>query len=371
MTRVARFVPVPFVGGVGVSVMAYWRLMDHAEFPADFFVREPLPEPLVREIESEGGRVFVVPGFSRPLAFLRTTVRLLKEGRYGIVHANMSTLSAFPLLAAKLAGVPVRIAHSHTTSTFREPVRHLAKLALRPLANVLATRYAACSENAARWQFGASRVKAGRVCVLHTAVDMRRFAFAAGERARLRRELGYGPDDIVVGLVGRLVTQKNPVRTVRILGSFARIRPSARLLVVGDGPLSDAMRTEADRLGLRGRVTFVGRKTDPSPYYNAMDVFAFPSLYEGLGRVLVEAQINGLRGVASDAVPQEAKVSELVEFVPLAASDDEWAAAFGRAADAGRTAQDMRPTVADAGYDITREARRNADFYRAALAERA
>lgn len=371
MTRIARFVPVPVIGGVGVSVLAYWRLIDRVEFATDFFVQEAMPESLVREIEAAGGRVHVVPRFSHPLAFLRMAVRLLKSGAYDIAHANMSTLSALPLLAARLAGIPVRIAHSHTTSTFREPVRHLAKLALRPFANALATHYAACSENAACWQFGASRVKAGKVCVLHTAIEMRRFAFDAETRLRLRGELGYGPNDIVIGLVGRLVTQKNPVRMVRILGAIARIRPSTRLLVVGDGPLADAMRTEADRFGLRDRVTFVGRKADPSPYYNAMDVFAFPSLYEGLGRVLVEAQINGLRSVASDAVPQEAKVSQFVEFVSLAASDEKWAAAFCRAADAGRTAQDMMSTVADAGYDITREARRNAEFYRSALAERA
>lgn len=363
MKRIARFVPVPIVGGVGVSVMAYFRLLDHAQYPTDFFVQEALPRDLEDEICAAGGRVIVLPPFSHPFRYLRQTIAALRAGRYDVVHSHMNTLGAFPLFAAWRAGVPVRIAQAHATSSWREPLRHLSKLILRPLTNLLATRYAACSENAARWQFGEAALRAGRVLIIHTAIDLDRFAFDAAKRVAMRKQLEFTDGEPVIGHVGRMCSVKNQLRLLSIFVQVRERLPAARLLLVGGGAMLESVKAKADALGLGESVVFAGETNGAADYYQAMDVFAFPSLYEGLGRSLIEAQTNGVRSVASTAVPPEAKVTELVEFVSLESSDAFWAERLVAALHAPRGDHDSLSRVAAAGYDVQQEVNRHAALY--------
>lgn len=363
MKRIARFVPVPIVGGVGVSVLTYFRLLDHAKYPTDFFVQSALPSEIVREIESAGGRVVVLPPFSRPLSYLMRTVSELRNGHYDVVHSHMNTLSAFPLLAALIVRVPIRIAQAHATSSWREPLRHFSKLILRPLTKLLATRYAACSENAGRWQFGEKALRTGRVLIIHTAIDLDRFAFDAAKRVAIRTKLGFTDGEPVVGHVGRMCSVKNQLRLLSIFAQVKRHLPAARLLLVGGGAMLESVKAQANVLGLGESVVFAGETNGAADYYHAMDVFAFPSLYEGLGRSLIEAQTNGVRSVASTAVPSEAKVTNLVEFVPLELSDAFWAERLVAALRSPRGDCGSALQVAAAGYDVRQEVHRHAALY--------
>lgn len=365
--KVAVFVPRPMAtGGVGICLRNYRRHLDPQAVRMDFFAPEVVPEPVIREIEATGGTVTRVRGVANLPLYLWQVYRLLRSGRYDIAHANMNTLSLPALFAAWLAGIPVRITHAHSASHPRERLRHVVKRALAPFSKLFATRLLACSHQAGTFQFGRRAMASGRVEVLPNAIDLDRYRFDPAARLSVRHEFGLD-GKFVVGNVGRFVTQKNPLFMLEIFAALAKRREDAVLFLLGEGPLRGEIERCARELGLEGRVVMPGQRLDPWRYYNAFDAFCFPSIYEGLGLVLVEAQANGLACVTSTEVPREADMTGTVTFLPLSDSADRWADALAadavkgsdRAADSAARCAAVRA----AGYDIAEAAVRLASIY--------
>ena len=233
-------------------------------------------------------------------------------------------MSVFPLFAAWRAGVPVRICHNHTTAHWGEGAKTFLKYILRPFNKIFATDYFACGETAGRWMYGDRCFDAGKVTVMPNAIDTEKFAFDPEARVRLRNELGIPQDAFVVGHVGRFMYQKNHSFLVDIFAELLKEKPSARLLLIGEGELMGQIQEKVRRLGIKDSVIFTGARQDVNKLYSVMDVFCLPSFYEGMPVVAWEAQANGLPCVFSDEVSKESEKSQNCYFVDINEAREKW-----------------------------------------------
>lgn len=224
----------------------------------------------------------------------------------------------------KKIGIPVRIAHSHSTTNKREKKKNLMKQLLRVFSKVYATDYMCCSEHAGRWLFGDKEYDKGNVYLLNNAIDIEKFKYDEKLRRKKRKELEIDDDTLVIGHVGRFVEQKNHRFLIDIFNEIHQKNRNSILLLIGQGPLMKEIKEKVEKLNLSRCVKFLGQRNDANQLYNAMDVFLFPSLYEGLGMVLIEAQANGLPCLASSEVPQTAKITNIIDFIDLKEDKNIW-----------------------------------------------
>ena len=327
--RVAQVVGRMMGGGVEATVMNHYRHIDRSQVQFDFIVQTDSTMVPKDEIESLGGRVFYVPPYSNPVKYVNACRKLFQQIHPRIVHSHMNAVSVFTLMAAKQAGVPVRIAHSHSTSNPNEKAKTLVKNVLRPFSKVYPTHLAACGDYSARWLFGDQTVDQGKVKIIRNAIELDRFAFDEEARTRLRKEIEASDDIRVIGQVGRFSAQKNQLFSLDVLAELVKKNPRVLLVFLGVGDDMDKVKAKAHDLGLSDHVRFLGMRSDVNEWYSAFDVLLFPSLYEGLPLTAVEAQVSGLPLVVSDKVPKEADlIPSLVRRISLDAGIESWVSAF-------------------------------------------
>lgn len=315
--RVAQIIGKWLGGGVESVVMNYYRHIDRTKIQFDFICDEDSTNIPYEEIEKMGGKVILIPPYQKVFKYHKKLKEVLKSGGYKIVHSHINTLSVFSLFAAKCAGVPVRIAHSHSTTNKKEKKKNLLKQILRPFSKVFATDYMCCSELAGRWLFGNKEYDNGNVYLLNNAIDLDKFKYDEEKRKEKRKELNIEDSTLVIGHVGRFVEQKNHRFLIDIFNEVHKQKENSILLLAGQGPLMEEMKEKVKILGIEDSVKFLGQRNDINELYQAMDLLLFPSLYEGLGMVVVEAQISGLPCVVSTEIPKIAKVTKKITFVNL------------------------------------------------------
>ena len=283
---------------------------------------------------------------------MRTLRRLIKENDYKVIHIEQNSASmAMDAFVAKTCGVPVIIGHSHNTRCNVLWQHYM----FRPFVNLFMTDRFACSEAAGQWLFG----NRSDVKVVNNAIDTNRYLFDNQIRQSVRKELGL-EGKFVVGFVGRLHNQKNPIRMLEIFKAVCDKEPLAHLILIGEGEERDAMAAKARELRIDEKVLFLGRRENVNELMMAMDVLLMPSLYEGLPVVIVEAQSSGLRCIISDKVPAP-QLTGRVSILSLETSDELWASEIVKGDDFDRTkAQDM---IIAGGYDISHEAKKLEQFY--------
>lgn len=311
--RVAHILGKMVGGGVEAFIMNYYRHIDKEKVQFDFIIDSDSTVVPREEIEKLGGRIIEIPPYQHIFKYTKELKKVLKENKYKIVHSHLNSLSVFPLYCAWTVKVPVRIAHSHSTTNKKEWKKNLIKRILKPFSKVFATDYFACSEHAGSWLFGNKTFNEGKVTLIYNAIDVEKFRFNNETRSRIRKELNID-DKYVLGHVGRFVKQKNHEFLIEIFNEVHKQNSSAVLLLIGDGPLESNIKQKVKELNLEEQVYFLGVRDNVNEYMQAMDVFVFPSLYEGLGIVAIEAQCSGLRCICSTEVPLEVKVSEQVCF---------------------------------------------------------
>ena len=309
-------------GGMEAFVMNYFRELARQGVSFDF-VSMYGTIAYEKEILELGGRVFYVPNIKKDyFGYIKAFRKLLSREKYDVVHVNMlSAANIVPLRLAKQAGVRKVIAHSHNASA-PGIVRKLMDGVNRPRMKHYVNEKFACSEKAGRWLFGDK-------------------AFERGE----------------VGHVGRFQIQKNHEAILRIFHEIQRKEPAARLCLIGDGELKEQIQEQAKKAGVLDKIIFTGVCQDVERYLSAMDVFLFPSLFEGLPFTLLEAQANGLPCVISDQITGEAVLSrENVTMISLAESPEKWAKAVFKMKEAGRIErEEAARRLAEAGFDIHKE----------------
>ena len=323
--RIAHIMGKMIAGGVESVVTSEFLEMDKSKIQFDFICDEDSTNIPYDLIEKNGGRVIIIPPYQKAFKYHKELKKVLKENNYKIVHSHISTMSVFSLFAAKCAGVPVRIAHSHSTTNKKEKKKNLMKQVLRPFSKVFATNYMCCSELAGRWLFGNKEYDKGNVYLLNNAIDLDKFKYNESLRKKKRKELGIKDDTLVIGHLGRFVAQKNHTFLIDIFNEIHKKNSNSILLLAGQGPLMEDIKNKVKELDLNDSVKFLGQRSDANELYQAFDVFLLPSLYEGLPVVGVEAQAAGLLCYLSDDMTKETKVLDITKFMSLNNTPKEWA----------------------------------------------
>ena len=347
-------------GGIESFLHTMLTHMDRAGLEIDLVTDKLCPSVFTRPLEALGVHFVELSGSLRRIGGNRRRfARLLAQRQYDAVHVNaFQGLSLAMLQLAKQAGVSVRIAHSHGAGlrpSLTKPLKYLLHRWGSLRYGSAATVRLACSETAAAFLFGPAK----EYVQFPNGIETDRFAYDPAVRNAVRKELGLD-DCFVIGHAGRFDALKNQMFLVDVMAMLQE--PSARLLLVGDGPQKGDVMKKAEKQGLSQRILFTGVRTDPERLYQAMDVFALPSRREGFGIVAVEAQTAGLPVLCSDGVPHETMVTPLARQLPLSAGPAAWAQMLRH------MKNEIRPQSADAvrqaGYDVTDGASRLEQIYK-------
>lgn len=362
MVRVLHVVTYMGRGGLETMLMNYYRQMDKDQVQFDFLVHRQEEAAYDSEILESGGKIYrferLVPWSS---SYKKKFVSFLQEHlEYQIIHVHQDCLSSVALSCAKKAGIPVRIAHCHNSSqdkNWKYPIKLFYK---RKIADN-ATRLMACSHEAGEWMFG----KGHTLQILPNAVDLSSFGFNETIRNCVRKELGL-ENQFVLGHVGRFNSVKNQRFLLEVFTEYRKKNPESFLILVGDGPEREAMEKKCEGLHLKDAVLFAGQRTDVNRLLMAMDVFCFPSLYEGFPVSLVEAQTSGLPCLISDRITHDCVIcKDLVQFASIDHGPDPWIVGLEQIKEQnGKQKRKARTEeVQQAGYDIETEARKLQEFY--------
>ena len=330
-------------GGVEAFVMSYFReLHDKVDFT--FMCTDDSKAIPYEEIERLGSHVVLVPYPKNIFKFNKAMSEHLKVNKYDIIHSHINTLSVFPLRMAKKYKIPVRIAHSHSSSSKKEFLRHLAKSFLKLFSKKYANVYFACSESAGRFQFGNKAYDEGKVVMIKNAIDIKKFSYNISYREEVRKSLDIKDSDFVVGTIGRLASAKNH----KYIISLAKKAPNFLFLIVGSGNMEEELREEISKQGVQN-LHIICPNLPINYYYSAFDIFVMPSLYEGFGLAAIEAEANGLYALLSTNLPKETLITGYGKYLPIEDNDlDLWLEEINK-----KPKREFRSEmIVRAGYDI-------------------
>lgn len=267
-------------------------------------------------LEQHGGKIFVLNRSRKKiLMYVQELKRIIKKESYDVIHVHGNSHTVIlELLAAKLAGCTVRIAHAHNT-TCRS---HLSHLLFTPFFNFLCTHRLACGQDAGRFMHGRHEF-----VVVNNGVDTKRFSFCPEARQKIRVQYGV-QDKIVIGHVGMFNVAKNQLFLLEVLKSLLSRNEQYCLMLLGEGERLQAVEHKAIQLGIRDSVFFVGGTDNVPEYLSAMDFIMMPSLFEGLPLTLIEEQASGLICLVSDRIAKEADKTGNLLFLPLENGPEAW-----------------------------------------------
>lgn len=343
-------------GGLETMLMNYYRKIDRNKVQFDFLEHRQEESDYDREIKKMGGKIHRIPRLNPfSIHYKSALYEFFKDHpEYQIVHVHQDCLSSIILKAAQKCGVKVRIAHSHSSNQDKN-LKYLLKLYYMKKIPQYATQLFACSEEAGKWMFCGADFD-----VLNNAIDAKRYIYSSEVRAKRRKEFGIEEDTIVVGHVGRFWYPKNHMFLLDIFQKIAD-KTDAKLLLVGDGRLRADIEKKIQQLHLEDKVILTGVRNDVAELLQAMDVFVFPSIYEGLPVTIIEAQAAGLSCLISDKVPIECKKTDLVTQIDLDKPAEHWAENAIQVSETER--KDMYEEIEKSGYDIEKKAEELVDFY--------
>lgn len=314
-------------GGIETWLMDVLRTIDRERFPSDFLVYTTEHQAYDDEIRALGSRILSCTPPSQAIAHVRHLRHILAtEGPYDVIHVHGDSEAGNTLREAASAGIPIRIAHSHNTGEGKKRLRSYSyRMITRQWMHKHMTHGLGCSQVACAHLFGENWKADHRCRVLFYGRNWDRFRDPADTSA-IRAGLGLPQNALVIGHVGRFHAQKNHGFWVKVAQSIVARREDARFLLVGDGALRESIQDRVREHGLVDRFVFTGERTDVPQLLQAMDVFCFPSLYEGLPNALLEAQAVGLPCVVSDTITTETTaVESQVSQLSLELSSDRWA----------------------------------------------
>ncbi len=352
-------------GGAETMLMNLYRKTDRKKIQFDFVVHSKDKGDFEDEICALGGRIYRMPRYNgrNHFLYMRKWHRFfLTHPQHLIVHGHIRSTAVIYLNLAKKFN-RITIAHSHSTSSRGNLVERAIKETMQYPIRHIADYFFACSKEAGIWLFGSKVCQRRNFKVLNNAIDSEKFAFSKEHRYKVRKELGV-EGEFVVGHVGNFDPVKNHEFLIDIFNCLCKKDPTCSLLLVGGGDmeLQKNIKEKAGKLGLSGKVKFLGKRTDVNELLNAFDIFLFPSVHEGLGIVAVEAQTNGLICFLSDTIPKEVAITENVKFISLEKPPEVWAEQIFLYRE-GYRRQDMRKAIRKAGYDANAAAKWVARFY--------
>ncbi|MDY6281415.1 MAG: glycosyltransferase family 1 protein [Roseburia faecis] len=305
-------------GGSQAFVMNIYHNIDRTKVQFDFIVTPEERKGLYDQVERLGGRIYVCPKYKgkNHISYCAWWNEFFEtHPEYHVIHGHVRSTAAIYLKIAKKHGL-VTILHSHSTSNgcgFSGLVKNVMQLPIRHIADYLF----ACSDKAGLWLFGEKATRQSNYRMIPNGVDLERFAFNKAEREEMRRQLGIRDGEFIIGHIGRFTEPKNHKFLVDLFSEYHKHNPSSRLLMVGDGELYEPVKKQCKDLGISAFVIMPGSRTNTEDFYQAMDIFVFPSLWEGLPVSVVEAQANGLTCLISDVITRDVDLTDLISYLPL------------------------------------------------------
>lgn len=358
--RVAMIMGKMVGGGVESVVLNYYRYINRQHIQFDFFIDEDSTIVPEKEIVSLGGKVFRLPPYQQVFSYSKILKVLLKQNDYEIVHSHINSLSVFPLRIAKQCGVPVRIAHNHSTSAPGEHFSNAIKTCLKPLSKIYPTNFVSPTKYAGQWLFGKS-IANNDLFILKNAIETEKFLFNSDIRQSYREKLGYLSEDFIIGNIGRMVWQKNQTFVIQVFAKVIEKIPEAKLLIIGEGHLKSELTALVKELNLSAFVTFIPYVKNVENYFQAMDIFLFPSHYEGLGMTVIEAQVSGLLVLGSTQLPNDVELTSQYLSLDLEAPLENWVKVIKENRHYQR--REQRETIIKSGYEISVEANQLETYY--------
>lgn len=349
------------IGGIEMLLFNVYKFMDREKIQFDF-ITTANRAALDNQIQLMGCKIYKI---SQPLYifnYYKQLKKLLKLNEYNIVHIHKnSAVNIIPLIICKSLGINF-IVHSHNTAPtvsgmLCKVIHYLNRFVLLRLK----FHAFACSEIAAKWLYGQKYLDMHDVIVLKNGIDVKKFMFNRVIRDKVRSRLGI-ENNFVIGNVGKLEKQKNHIFLLEVFSSILKLKPNAILLICGIGSMEKELKEKASLLGIKERVLFLGRRTDINEIMQAMDVFVFPSIYEGLPIAAIESQAAGLPTFMSDQISSETKVSQLVSFLSLDRKKEEWAEVIVDSMKNFKRSN-MSDVIIKNGYNIEITAKFLEDFY--------
>ena len=336
MIRILQVVNIMDRAGLETMLMNYYRNIDRTKVQFDFLTHRIEKGAYEDEIISMGGKVYHAPrlypqNYKKYFGFMKAF--FMEHPEYKIIHSHIDAMSYFPLQAAKNSGVPVRIAHSHSSKFDRDiklPIKFIAQKNITKVATI----NCACGEVAGRFMFHERPFK-----IVRNAVDIEKFKYDSIIGERKRKELGI-ENKFIIGHVGR----------------YCYIKKSN-----GKGENQKKIEEKIEKLGLKNKVTLLIDRSDVAELYQAMDIFVMPSLFEGLPVVGIEAQASGMPCLVSNRISKELLITSNIKMINLDKNKEEWAKEIMNTSITRNG--NARQELIDAGYDIVSEAEKLQRWY--------
>lgn len=349
-------------GGSETMVMNLYRNIDRSKIQFDFVVHRDEKGDYEDEILKLGGRIYRVPRYRvvNHFTYTKAWEKLLRDHpEWKIVHGHMYTIASI-FLRESNKEKRITIAHSHSTSNGKLGLSYIAKNIIeKPLRNI-ADYFIACSNEAGRWLFGDKVVTSNKYMILPNAIDVDKFIFDKDKRDRMRDLLDVD-SKVVLGHVGRYNYQKNFPFLLDLVEKLIKINKNYIMLQVGDGKNNHDLQNQIKDRGLEENFKLLGVREDIPDIMQAMDVFIFPSINEGLGIVAIEAQASSLPCLLSDTIPSEVEVTNLVEYLPINKGIDMWVDKIVNLSIGERLNRSQE--IKKSGYDINSTSRKITDYY--------
>lgn len=339
--------------GIETMLMNYYRNIDRTQIQFDFLTHRPEKGAYDDEINSLGGRVFYAPRLypQNYIKYFRWSKEFYKSHpEYKIVHSHIDSLSYLPLLAAKIAGIPIRIAHSHNTSVPKDK-KYILKILFKQLLPTVSNEFFACSFQAGRYLF-----KNKKFIVIKNAIDTEKFTYNPEIRKTKRESLEL-KNEMVLGHIGRFEDVKNQEFLIRLFSSLLEKYPNIILILIGDGPKKKHIETLCIKYKIENKVKILSNRDDVNELLQIFDVFLLPSKFEGLPVVAVEAQSSGLPCLLSNRITKEVQFTENCTFLSIDLGIAPWIKAIENLNIAERKRVESNP------YEIKDNSKKLEDIY--------
>lgn len=306
------------MGGIENFLMNLYRNLDKEKYQFDFILQSKDESLFENEIKALGGNIYKVPRIEKhPLKHLIELKKILQKNKYIAFHRHTANSIVFTdLIIAKMSGIKNIIIHSHSTS---HPKAWLNKL-FRPLAYALASEHLACGKAAGEWLYGEKEFE-----ILNNGIETEKYLYNEQTRNKTREKFGFAENDIIIGHVGRFDDAKNQKYIIEVFEKLSKLSNQYKLVLCGDGELRGHLNLYCKENGLGDRVLFLGIRKDVNEILQALDLFVFPSKYEGLPLALIEPQLTALPCLISSHIPEEAIYNNNILKLGIEESDkEEW-----------------------------------------------
>lgn len=351
---VLHYVPGFDHGGIESRLLDWYRNIDRSKVQFDLLkVTTDNDNPMIEEFKSLGGKVYTLPKFT-PKTYFRFKANVKKffddHNKYKVIHCHSPITGKYVINEAKRHNVTTRIMHSRTIQFNKDSSFKFFREYLKKASFKNATDYFACSKKAGEWLFGPESVKKNKVKVINNGIESERFIYNSAIRTELRKHLDLG-NSFVIGNVGRFSQPKNHSFMIDIFSEFNKKHHNSKLLLIGEGPEKERVIQKVNKLDLSEKVLFLGKQENIWEYLQCIDLFLFPSFFEGFGTTAIEAQAAGLITIASDAVPPSVDITDLIQHLPLSTNAKAWADTM-QDYSKGYERKNMYEEIVKAGFDV-------------------